>query len=87
MTHNPGISLHDKIQIRQWADERTAQDAAGVSAEQSAWGTQPDAEWSDDGRDLEHFPRGWWLKWIVFGGLLCIIGAAWGIVAVAQVMR
>jgi len=45
---------------------------------------QADAEWSDSGRDLEHYPRGWWLRPAILLVILFVAGG--GLVALNEFM-
>lgn len=45
------------------------------------------AEFSDRGRDLEHYPRGWWLPWLVGSAILVLVGITLGLIVIAQVIR
>jgi len=66
---NTGVSVHDRIQIRKWADERAAQD------------DERPTETNDAGRDLARWPHGWYIPVaagaVVVACLLVLVFREW----------
>lgn len=46
---------------------------------------EQDLEWSDLGRDLVRFPRGWYIPVSVIAAAL--VGSVFGLIVIAQVLR
>lgn len=74
------INLASEATKQNWASQSEFEKVirqAQVKAElKQLQASTADAEWSDAGRDLARFPRGWWVAWAVVITLACGLAAA-----------
>jgi len=74
--------------INQVSEANRTRFAIQAMIEQKNAAPMPDdlasAEWSDSGRDLEHYPRGWWIRPAILLVILFVAGG--GLVALNEFM-